>query len=166
MLNGKKELVDRFIKWLETRTFYLPFKNPDMRPNGPKDKDGKLLKEGFLPVDGGLRYGLFGTWEFVFPENHMNEVLTTLKFDELPGRVGEGFLKILTTAKRKSKRLAIRKAFELKPIPKFKKDNALLMPEDLRKNINIVPLGVRYDKIRKFEDKTLFNETGLIFEAL
>ena len=152
MLNGKKELVDKFIHWLETRMFYLPFENPNLSPT-MKGADGSILARGIQPLDGSLRYGMFGTWEFVFPKEHMNEVLTTLNFhvpvsaENYPGK-----MKMMARLK------AIRTALALEPIPDFKTDKELLLPEGLKEHIRIVPLGVRYDAVRKVSE--------LIHEAL
>jgi len=152
MLNGKKELVDKFIMWLETRMFYMPFENPKLMPD-MKGPDGSILAKGVQPLEGVLRYGLFGTWEYVFPKEHMNEILTTLDFhiplsaENYPGKL-----------KMQARLKAIRTALALEPIPDFKKDKMLILPDGLKDHIRIVALGVRYDAVR--------DVAGMIHEAL
>ena len=77
---GIREEVDLFLKWASTRQVLYPFENPDLVPNGPKDANGNLLKKGHLPLDVGIRYGLFGTYEATFPEEAKDQVLTMLRF--------------------------------------------------------------------------------------
>jgi len=154
MLYGKKAMVDEFIKWLETRIFYLKFENPNLIPSGPKDATGNLLKEGFQPIDGQLRYGLFGTYEFIFPETSKDEVLATLDFHKEPYQ-NTFWDKI----KMKSRLLMLRKALALEPIPEFKTNKTMLLPENIKKFISIIPLGVRYDPVRALPD-------GLVHEAI
>jgi len=152
MLNGKKELVDKFLKWLETRIFYLPFENPNLSPTFT-GTDGKPLLKGFQPIDAGLRYGLFGTWEYVFPKENLNEVLTTLNFHKkVKAENNKGELKM------KARLKTIQLALGLEKIPKFNKDKEILLPQDLKEHIRIIPLGVRYDTIGEVE--------GVFYERL
>lgn len=137
-MHGKKEQVDRLIKWLETRIVLLPFKNPDLNPNGFKDKDGNVMKEGLMPIEGVLRYGLFGTWEYIFPEEYKDQILSILKFNTSSyGYLGWKF---------KARVEAMRIALGCKKIPDFKVDNVLYIPDDVRAFVSIIPIGVRYDK--------------------
>lgn len=157
MANGKRRLVDELFKWLETKMFFLPFENPKNYEE-VKDKDGNVLKEGKIPIEADLRYGLFGSYEFVFPKNHMNEVLTTLQFHKpIETEMKYEGVKGLAV---KARLLALRQALKCEPIPKFETDKMLFLPEKLMDNIRIFPIGVRYDPIREVGDH------GMIHEAI
>lgn len=135
---GKKENVDRYIRWLETRIFPVKFKDPEGKL-GFKDKDGNVLKEGIQPFEGVVRYGLFGTWEYIFPEECADEVLNTLYFNAF----GYNYYgKLLQKARLKTLQLML----GCKKIPKFKTDKELILPNNLRDGISIIPIGVRYDR--------------------
>ena len=117
---GIKQDVDEFVKWLETRSLRLPL----------KDKDGK---ESVIPLQASLRP--VQLWEFVFPENEKDAVLTTLKFHEKPPA---------DSISMKLKIAALRKMLGAEKIPEFKTDNRMLMPDFPW--VAITALGVRYDE--------------------
>jgi len=157
-LFGKKDIADRIIKWLETREYMLPFENPDMVPTGPKDAKGNLLRKGFMPIDPQLRYGFFGTWEYVFPENEKDRVLSALKFSkEFQGFTKEGWF---DNAKVKARFKALQKLLGLEPIPEFNNVGNTLIPDPFMEHCRIIPIGVRYDRVAKI------HKTGLVHEAI
>lgn len=143
MLYGRRDLVDDFLKWLETRTFYSSFKNPKKLPNGYRDKDGKILTEGVIPVTAVVRYGALGTLEYVFPREAMNEVLTTLNFHK-PSSFN-GAAKIWEKFKNRLRFTGFRKLLNCKAIPKFDTSKEIMLPQEIKKHISIFPIGVRYD---------------------
>lgn len=151
---GIRSEVDKWLQWVETRWTLLPFDNPELNPEGPKDEKGNLLRSGFLPVNVGIRYGLGGTFEAIFPENDKDKALTLLRFNQ--PYEGKG---TLSKIKLGIEHAVIRKAFGLEEIPKFEIDTSLKMPEDIGKHVRIIPLGVRYDDFMVFPN-------GLAHEAL
>src|SRR3990167_5687348 len=82
MVSGVRKFVDEFFDWLDCRLYAMPFKNPTLLPHGPKDAGGNLLAQGVIPVTARVRYGVYGTYELCFPEEHKDIVLTTLRFHE------------------------------------------------------------------------------------
>ena len=152
MMNGKKELVDKFIKYLETRIFLLPFENPNLNPS-LKDGNGNILARGAQPIYGVLRYGLFGTWEYIFPQESKDAVLTLLNFqNEVKAENNPSKLKM------KARLKAIQLALALDKTPEFKIDHSILMPDGLIDHIRFIPLGVRYDTVGEIK--------GVIHEKL
>ena len=129
-LRGIKQDVDLYIKFLETRTMMLPF----------MEKNGKKMVQ---PIQGQLRYSIFGTWEYIFPENEKDAVLTTL-----------GFHKPLHPNSKKFKAAMnfLRMAMGLKKPPEFKTDKLMVMPQGLY--VSVIPIGVKYDKIETFNKGT------------
>lgn len=102
----------------------------------------KLRKEGqpdkFIYAQGRLCQGVFGIWEYCFPKEDMDAVLTTLGFHaevagtlKVKNRIGN--LKIWT----------LRKMLKCEPIPEFKTE--FKMPW-ITNDVSIIPIGVRYDE--------------------
>ena len=116
------------------------------------------MVEGMQPVEAGLRYGIFGTWEFIFPKESMHDVLTFLKFNQKV----EGFTEHdwISNLKVELKIKTMQKVMGLDKIPEFNISKGMLCPDDLFEGIRIIPLGVRYDK-SDFEFPN-----GLIHEAV
>ena len=135
LTRGIKQDVDLFVKFLETRTLRMPF----------KDKDGK---DGVIPIQGALRP--IQLWEYVFPENEKDVVLSTLRFDEPI---------VPDTLKMKAGVKSLRMALGAKKIPDFKKTSKMFMPDNLW--VSIVPIGVKYDKLNH-----TFKANGLTHEFL
>ena len=125
---GKKNRVETFLKWLETRVFYYKVKNPKLTPL-LKDAKGNILVEGMQPVEAGLRYGIFGTWEFIFPKESMHDVLTFLKFNQKV----EGFTEHdwISNLKVELKIKTMQKVMGLDKIPEFNISKGMLCPDDL-----------------------------------
>lgn len=155
-ITGVRKHVDEFLHWAETRDLFMSFENPNLNP-AVKDNNGNILAKGKQPINMGIRYGLFGTYEAIFSEEEMDKVLTTLRFQETVKEFNHA--DIITTAKIKLKIAALRKALGLEKIPKFKEDHSIFFPDHLYKFVKIIPIGIRRDKVMQFE-------TGLIHEAL
>lgn len=132
---GIKHDMDFVLKFLETRTLYLPI----------KDKKGKEFK---VPIQGQLRPIML--FDYVFPEAEKDSVLTTLGFHKKPYPQYSSMRPIVA---------ALRTGLRCKPIPKFKTDQMLTMPEEAYKHVSVIPIGVRYDKELTFPN-------GLTHEAL
>ena len=160
MISGVRRFVDEFFDWLDCRLYAMPFKNPTLLPTGPKDAAGNLLFQGVLPITARVRYGIYGTYELCFPEEHKDIILTTLRFNqdnitpnsELKSRI-KGFL-------GKMEIEAFRKLIGCEPIPEFKTDQKLSIPEEITNYIRIIPVGVRYD------EKEWLSPSGLIHERI
>lgn len=154
---GIREHVDNFLKWLETRQVFLPFENPKLKPNGPKTEKGELLKSGYIPVNVGVRYGIFGTYEATFPEFAKDEVLTLL-------RAGDKFYGYTKNTnwenfKVNAKIEVFRKLLDLEKVPEFQIKNTLFMPDRINEFVRIVVVGVRHDKI-------ITDPNGLVYEGI
>ena len=91
-------------------------------------KEGK--KDKFIYMQGRLSLGPFGVWEYSFPKEHLDLVLTTLKGD-YEKKLGNMRIAIL------------RKMLACEKMPKFEAENKLLW---IRDNVGIIPIGVRYDE--------------------
>jgi len=91
---------------------------------------GKEKKE--LWVTPQIRILPFGVYEYVFPKEELDAVLTSLDFGIPKNRyqIPNLYLSVL------------RKILKLKPCPKFDNSKKFLW---LREHVNIIPLGVRYD---------------------
>lgn len=121
-LRGIKFHQDEVIRWLATRPMHVPV----------KDANGKNV---VMPVSSQLRP--ITLWEQIFPENEKDIWLTTLRFQSF-GSYSE---------KMKMSLLALRKGLGYTRIPKFKTDKKLLMPEESMAHTQILPIGVKYDKL-------------------
>lgn len=133
-LRGGRKYVDEVLKWLETRALPLPVVDWDKKP----------LKPELMIFEGRINYNPLGTWEYIFPDYMMNEVLTTLKFHK-PIRPA--------TKKMKMAVKFLRLAMGYKKIPKFiVKEGSLYMPTEALEYVQIIPIGVKYDKIGHFSN--------------
>ena len=160
MVSGIRKYVDEFFNWLDCRFYLMPFKNPMLVPTGPKDNNGNLLSQGYIPVTGKLRYGVYGTYELCFPEEAKDLVLTTLRFhkenvsnkDGVPTPIANFFANLEIDV--------FRKLIGCEPCPEFKADQSLPIPEEIMQYVRIIPVGVRYDV------KDWTNPNGLVHERI
>lgn len=113
---GKRTEVERLIRDMEAQKFILRMK---------KGEDVQAIY-----IEGAIRLLPFGIYEYIFPKEDMDCVLTTLGFDNIPYDQG------------KIKSFILREIAQAEKIPKFKKDKKLLW---VRKHVGIMPIGVRYD---------------------
>ena len=81
-------------------------------------------------IQGQVRVLPFGVYEYVFPKEDIDAVLHTLDFECNKYSLGKYVLMLL------------RKSINGKKIPEYKKDKHYLWIKD---NVNIIPIGVRYD---------------------
>lgn len=81
-------------------------------------------------IQGQVRVLPFGVYEYVFPKEDIDAVLHTLDFECNKYSLGKYVLMLL------------RKSINAKKIPEYKKDKYYLWIKD---NVNIIPLGIRYD---------------------
>lgn len=105
---------------MQAQKFQLPMHSPD-------GKETKIL------VQGALRLAPFGVWEYVFPKEYADLVMTTLKFN-MPD--GYGLDKV--------KMAMLRKALKAKPVPK-NIDTKEILPW-ITQDISLIPVGIREDK--------------------
>ena len=92
-------------------------------------KEGK--KDLSIWLQGSVRILPFGIYEYVFPKEDLDMVLTTLRFNK-PVPYGMGGMKSGM----------IRKLLNLKKVGNFKTDKKFLWVMD---NVSIIPLGIRED---------------------
>jgi hypothetical protein len=123
MLYGIKSCVDHLLMDMQAQKFKLTFTK-----EGEKDRE--------LFVQGSLRVLPFGVYEYIFPKESMDGVLTTLNFHNY--QKDERY-KIPSIAM-----MALKKALRFKKIPKFDSSKGLLWVKD---NVAIIPLGIREDAI-------------------
>lgn len=124
LVRGLKKDVDEILKFIETRALYLPY----------------VTKEGanmLLPINLGLRYGAFGTWEVFFPEEYADLVFSTLELHQ-PLRPD--------TVKMRFMLKVLRLAMHLEPMPEFKTDKKLFIPQSAMQNVQIIPIGIKRDE--------------------
>lgn len=81
-------------------------------------------------IQGQVRVLPFGVYEYVFPKEDMDIVLHTLDFDTNRYNLNK-FLFYF-----------VRKFVKYEKIPEYKKDKYYLW---VKENVNILPLGIRYD---------------------
>ncbi len=158
-VSGVRRFVDELFDWLDCRFYPMAFRNPNLLP-AAKDASGNILKEGNFLITARVRYGIYGTYEVCFPEEHKDIVLTTLRFHErdffpnnqLKGKIKNklGLMEIAT----------LRKLIGCEPIPEFKTDQSFPLPPDVLQNVRIIPIGVRYDL------KEWLSPSGLIHERI
>ena len=136
MLRGMKEWQDNFIRDLQSQKY--PF---------PVTKDGKTFT---LQMAGQLRP--IRLFEYIFPEDHKDIVLTSLEFHKIP---------YPETLKMRMMRETIRKALGHQKIPEFKKDKSLFFVKGYNpdeNHIGIIPIGVKYDEKRFIDGDQSFHE--------
>lgn len=126
LTRGIKKDVDELVKFLETRSLALPY----------VDEEGN---KKVMPVQSMLQP--IQLWSFVFPENHKDEVLNSLKFDKGNRE------RWIQNPKSKIMVEGLRLALGADKIPEFKRDKFLFLPQDSLKNISIIPIGVKYDAV-------------------
>lgn len=119
---GIKSAVDKFQKELECQKFRLRVWN---------DKEEKSIW-----IEAQLRILPFGVWDFVFPKEYKDIVLTTLDFKNPAYGNDYGF-------KMKLVKSFFKRFLALKT-PKFKEAEKLLWIKDF---VSIIPLGIREDRI-------------------
>lgn len=127
MTRGIKQDVDLVVKFLETRTFLLPF------------TDMKTGLEKFQPIQGNLQP--IQLWSYVFPEYERDKVLTSLKFDE------ENRKRWTSDLKMKAAVEGLRLMLGAKKIPSFSKEQRMLMPLAALNNVSIIPIGIKEDGV-------------------
>ncbi len=102
----------------------------------------KTKKKEHLLVQGNLRKSILGTYEYIFPQEHLAEVLTMfgVRTDKKSQWKIGGF-----------KGAALRKMIGhgVKPIPKYKPVDNLRYVE--LRGIALYPIGIKYDEIRDSE---------------
>jgi len=132
IIRGQRRHVDEILKWLETRCL----------PQKIHMKSGKTKTIG---IDGGLRYGFFGTYEFVFPEEIKDIVLSTFIKEGAPS-MSKPYHKRMNTGIH-----WLRLAMKLKKIPEFKREKGFFLPEWAVENVHVIPIGVKYDEMGHFD---------------
>lgn len=128
MVYGKKEFVDMFLRDLAAQKLSMVY-----------HKKGEPDKTMFIECQ--LRVLPFGLYEFVFPKEHMDLVLTGLRFHMPSGiyNLDQEITKFGFTIKPLDH---LRKFLKIEPVPEFKTDKALLFTYQ---HIAVIPIGVRYD---------------------
>lgn len=113
---GLKSAVDKLANEMQCQKFYIPFW---------KGEDKKSIL-----MEAQLRLAPFGVWEFVFPKEYKDVVLTTLKFNQdIPyGLSTQIFF--------------LRKVLKLKKARPKDTSNKLSW---LMQDVSIIPLGIRED---------------------
>lgn len=102
----------------------------DMRSqkhNLPMYKDDKKQT---IYIQSQIRVLPFGLYEYVFPKEDLNLVLSTLSAERNDYHIPEVALKFL------------RKVLKLDKIPEYEKGKSYLW---IRDNVGIIPIGIRYD---------------------
>jgi len=129
---GHKRWVDLLLRDMEAQKFDLPMLSPD-------GKQTKLAR-----VEGQIRVLPFGVYEYVFPKEVMDAVLTTLDFQV---KEEHYILKQIKGIPFKPIKI-LRKLLNLKEIPEFKTDKMYpWLKKDYSGNqvVAIIPLGIRED---------------------
>ena len=117
---GIRQNVEHLLRDMEAHKFPLRISSPDG-------------KEFFQWIQGNLRVLPFGFYEYVFPKEFADEIMTTLNFHEREGdRYGVGVIR----------KFAMQYITKSEKVPTFKVGKKLTWYLD---NIEIIPIGVRYD---------------------
>ena len=127
MLYGLTTKVDFLLKEMQHQKFQLALKK-----KGEKDK--------FIWIQGHLRILPFGLYEFIFPREYMDVVLTTLRFNMDVGYSLDQEMSILGMKIRPMKYL--KKFLKIEDTPKFKDDKKLIWIMD---DVAVVHIGIRKD---------------------
>ena len=117
---GIKQSMDHLFMDMQAQKFLMPMY--------------KGKEKGQIYVQGSLRLLPFGVYEYVFPKEHKDAVLTTLGFDK----------KNYPQYKYKTLPIVsiLRKILSCKKIPKFNTDNKYLW---VREHVSLIPVGIRED---------------------
>ena len=127
MLYGLKSKVDHLIMDMSAQKFQLPLKK-----EGEEDK--------FIWIQGHIRILPFGIYEYVFPRESMDLVLTSLSFDAKDPYSLDKEFKVLGL---KIKPLDYLKKFlRIDEIPKFNNERKLVW---IREHVSVLPFGIRED---------------------
>ena len=126
LLYGKYELVNQLIRDITAQKFPIRFY-----------KEGE--PDRIFWIDCQLRLLPFGFYDFIFPKEFMNEVLTTLNFQDKTRVYDLDFDKSYFGFKPFK---IIKDFLQVEEIPKF--NTNAKMPW-MTKNVTIVSLGVKYD---------------------
>lgn len=127
---GKKECLDIFLRDMAAQKLPLRYFK-----EGEEDK--------LMYIDCQVRILPFGIWEFVFPKEYMDSVLTTLKFHKNLKNLPYELDKEISIFGFKIKPLEyLKKYLRIVDPPEFKTDKTLLWMGD---NVSIIPLGIRYE---------------------
>ncbi len=130
-LYGIKTAVDHLIMDMQSQKFQLPLKK-----EGEEDK--------FIWMQGHLRILPFGIYEYIFPRESMDLVLTTMNFNSEFKREDYDINKEFSILGMKIKPFEYFKKFlGVKEIPVFKNDKKLVW---MRDNVSFIPIGIREDK--------------------
>lgn len=113
---GKKSCVDLLISEMSAEKHKLKFWK------------GEQSKE--LWIQGQVRQLPFGFYEYIFPKEDMDFVLTTLEADKCHYSLSW------------IKKAGLRMITQCEPIPPFKTDKKLLW---VKQDVNIIPIGIRHD---------------------
>ena|SRR3990167_8533448 len=135
---GVKHQRDLWVNWMQTQLFSWERTN---KTTGKKE---------VIPLQGALRP--VELWEYVFPEEHLNQVLNNMMF------TNEG-LNCYKHVKGKNLSMAVlRKSLGAKPIPKFP---VMEINKMMRMNgVAVEPIGIRADKRGDLLDPS----TGTVYE--
>ena len=136
MLYGKKECVDFLIRDMAAQK--LPLRVYD------KKEDGTVEEKGVVWIECQVRILPFGIYEFIFPKEHLDVVLTSLWFHNPQSPDGTYNLnKEISIFGMKFKPLDyVKKFLRIEDAPEFKTDQNLLW---YNQHIGIIPIGIRHD---------------------
>lgn len=139
---GIKQSVEHLIMDMQAQKHKVPVYN------------GKTKQVEHQWIQGALRP--IQLWEYIFPEEDKDLVLTTLNFDNPLGQVKNYKMQMCVAG--------LRKMLQAEKIPEFKKDNHYLW---IKKDVDIVPIGVKYDdKFKNFKEVKDGEFVETIHEAL
>lgn len=126
---GIKECVDLLAREMQSQKFKLNSTSPD----GQQQKG--------MWIQGSLRILPFGVWEYIFPKEYMDLVLTTLRFQpsENKNTKGKRFNYDYISPLKVN---ILRKMLKASKIPKFKTDLNLIW---IMQHVSIIPIGIRED---------------------
>ena len=141
MAHGILSAVEHLKIDMQAQKFQLP-----MRKKGEKDM--------FIWMQGRLSVGPFGVWEYSFPKEAIDLILTTLCGVNGKGDYSEKI--------GSSRMFILRKMMGCEKLPKFNNKDKLLW---IRENVGIIPIGVRYDE-ELTEPKTSGEYAGWTHEGI
>lgn len=112
---GERREVELLLREMEAQKHYL--------------KLWKGEKEKFIALQGQVRFLPFGVYEYVFPREDLDRVLSTLIQED----------RYLTNFKK----TILRKALKMDKIPEYNDKEIYLW---IQENVNIIPIGIKEDK--------------------